>query len=80
MKRSERVIMNWEISITKQNKSELSGDHWGGTVMYFQSMRTSSYVADCTEYLTGCKSGKYSSHEQWEGLLRHANEIFHYGW
>lgn len=47
--------------------------------MYFRSMRTSSYVADCTEYLTGCKSGKYSSHEQWEGLLRHANEIFHYG-
>lgn len=38
-----------------------------------------SYIADCMEYLTGCKSGKYSSSEQWAGLLKHANEVFSYG-
>lgn len=38
-----------------------------------------SCIPDCIEYLTGCKSGKYSSDEQWEGLLKYANEVFSYG-
>lgn len=38
-----------------------------------------SHIADCVEYLSGCKSGKYSSGEQWEGLLKHANAIFSFG-
>lgn len=38
-----------------------------------------SCIAGCMEYLTGCKSGRYSSGEQWAGLLKHANEVFSYG-
>lgn len=47
--------------------------------MFFERMRTPSCVDDCTEYLNGCKAGKYSSREQWECLLKYATKVFSYG-
>lgn len=51
--------------------------------MYFKSTAAlpaaDTYIADSIEYLNGCKTGKYSSRDQWGGVLSRAKEIFSYG-